>query len=414
MQPLNFPDIKSYFPYHGKPVIGKVLNLAYCLMRCQSANIMRCKNHLGNLHAEKALKPESYYKYLLRLFSVSLMGTLTLCLLLFSLSLLPALPRSLVLAIDRTNWDLGKKKINILALGIVLPGKIFIPIIFDLLDKKGNSNQSERSDLLSRFIELWNSCTCVSKSTHQFILTADREFIGSDWFKAIVDAGFDFVIRLRKDSYHHPVAQSLGINMSQLNDKIRQSIRNYGFFQTKINIKGRKYYYTVFRQRVQQSGDDNEFFFVLSTMQDKDTIIQAYDMRWGIECFFKHLKTNGFHLEDLNLKNAEAIGLMVAILGLVYMLSIKEGYDKKYEQSVKIKYNKSDNKKSFPAQSLFKYGNEHLLLSINSTQKLKAHLQKHVKKITPEQINLIEKQKKKEAEIIEQNNNILIKMQNVQ
>jgi hypothetical protein len=133
MQPLNFPDIKSYFPYHSKPVIGKVLNLAYCLMRCQSVNIMRCKNHLGNLHAEKALKPESYYKYLLRLFSVSLMGTLTLCLLLFSLSLLPALPRSLVLAIDRTNWDLGKKKINILALGIVLPGKIFIPIIFDLL-----------------------------------------------------------------------------------------------------------------------------------------------------------------------------------------------------------------------------------------------------------------------------------------
>jgi hypothetical protein len=126
------------------------------------------------------------------------------------------------------------------------------------------------------------------------------------------------------------------------------------------------------------------------------------------------LKTNGFHLEDLNLKNAEAIGLMVAILGLVYMLSIKEGYDKKYEQFVKIKYNKSDNKKSFPAQSLFKYGNEHLLLSINSTQKLKIHLQKHVKKITPEQINLIEKQKKKEAEIIEQNNNILTKMQNVQ
>ncbi len=130
-----------------------------------------------------------------------------------------------------------------------------------------------------------------------------------------------------------------------------------------------------------------------------------------LECFLEILKQMEL-TSNLNLKNAQAIGLMVAIR-VSYMLSYRRVY-KKYEQFVKDEIQEKRQQKSFPAQSLFKYGNELLLLSINSTQKLKTHLQKYVKKITPEQINLIEKQKKKEAEIIEQNNNILTKMQNVQ
>lgn len=45
----------------------------------------------------------------------------------------------LVLSMDRTNWKFGDKNINILMLGISYKNVAF-PIMFKMLDKRGNSN----------------------------------------------------------------------------------------------------------------------------------------------------------------------------------------------------------------------------------------------------------------------------------
>ena len=47
--------------------------------------------------------------------------------------------KPLYLSMDRTNWQWGKKNINILMLSITYKG-IAIPLFWNLLDKKGNSN----------------------------------------------------------------------------------------------------------------------------------------------------------------------------------------------------------------------------------------------------------------------------------
>jgi hypothetical protein len=41
---------------------------------------------------------------------------------------------------DRTNWQLGSININILMIGLVLENGRFIPIYFELLDKKGTAD----------------------------------------------------------------------------------------------------------------------------------------------------------------------------------------------------------------------------------------------------------------------------------
>jgi len=56
------------------------------------------------------------------------------------------------LAIDRTNWQWGKSDINILTLAIVFKGAA-IPIYWELLDKKGNSDTPERITLLQKFVD---------------------------------------------------------------------------------------------------------------------------------------------------------------------------------------------------------------------------------------------------------------------
>lgn len=55
------------------------------------------------------------------------------------------IPEPWVLSVDRTEWKFGRKIFNILTLGIVHQGVAF-PLLWWMLDKKGNSNTQERVD----------------------------------------------------------------------------------------------------------------------------------------------------------------------------------------------------------------------------------------------------------------------------
>gem|GEM_PF-5382607 len=59
---------------------------------------------------------------------------------------------NLILVMDRTNRKFGNSNINILMLEVCYKNKA-IPLIFKMLDKRGNSNSAERIDLVSKFIE---------------------------------------------------------------------------------------------------------------------------------------------------------------------------------------------------------------------------------------------------------------------
>ena len=82
---------------------------------------------------------------------------------------------SLFLVMDRTNWKLGQTNRNVLMLGVSYKNVSF-PLIFKLLDKRGNSNTPERIDLMNYFIK-WFGKDCID------CLFADIEFVGSEWLK---------------------------------------------------------------------------------------------------------------------------------------------------------------------------------------------------------------------------------------
>lgn len=67
------------------------------------------------------------------------------------------------------------------------------------------------------------------------------------------------------------------------------------------------------------------YIYFISDLQDARAIANHYLKRWKIECCFKHLKTNGFNIEDINLKKDEKIELMMGLLAMVYILAVREG-----------------------------------------------------------------------------------------
>jgi hypothetical protein len=96
------------------------------------------------------------------------------------------------LAIDRTNWQWGKTDINILTLAVVFKGAA-IPIYWELLDKKGNSDTPERIALLQKFVDHFGK-DCIAG------ILADREFIGENWFKWLLNEKIPFYIRIRNNT----------------------------------------------------------------------------------------------------------------------------------------------------------------------------------------------------------------------
>jgi hypothetical protein len=84
------------------------------------------------------------------------------------------IPEPWIISIDRTDWQFGRTVFNLLTLGVVYQGVAFA-LVWILLNKKGNSNTHERSELLNRFLHIFDY------KQIDFI-TADREFIGGDWF----------------------------------------------------------------------------------------------------------------------------------------------------------------------------------------------------------------------------------------
>jgi hypothetical protein len=117
-------------------------------------------------------KKDSHYKRLQRFFRSFPLDLTKIAK--FIAGFLPVKADAWTLTMDRTNWKFGKLNINILTLGIAYKGTAF-PLIWMVLPKQGNSNTNERIQLINRFISIFG----VEKIR---CLTADREFIGGDWF----------------------------------------------------------------------------------------------------------------------------------------------------------------------------------------------------------------------------------------
>ena len=95
------------------------------------------------------------------------------------------------------------------------------------------------------------------------------------------------------------------------------------------------------------------YLYFISDLQDARAIAAHYLKRWKIECCFKNLKTNGFNLEDINLRSDQKIELMIGILALIYIIAIREGMLKHLTKPIALKK--------------YKDGTIHLLISLFRT-----------------------------------------------
>lgn len=246
------------------------------------------------------------------------------------------IPQPWVLSTDRTEWSFGQTRFNILMLGIVHNGVAY-PIVWKMLDKKGNSNSDERMDLLDRFREIFPNAEIA-------YLTGDREFVGKQWFTyLLIEPTIAFRLRIR--------------HSDRINDgkkQLRASIifANLKPGQTRI-LSGRKW---VWGRSVYVSAlrlEDGELLIVVSS--DSTSIaISDYGKRWGIETLFGMFKTRGFCLESTHFIDSERLSKLLALMSLALCWAIKMGEWLHQHRPIKVK------KHGRLAKSIFRHGLDNL------------------------------------------------------
>lgn len=246
--------------------------------------------------------------------------------------------------VDRTNWKRGVKNINLLTIGGLRSG-IFLPLFWLQLNKQGNSNFEDRKLLIDQFLALLKR-RCVD--TANMVLLADREFIGANWFKYLMQKELHFVIRLKAKMYFD-LQTYTGIKRTSLK-QLNKHAERFGIYAIPMTLKGDKYSFVIIKN---PKYDPKEpYIYFISDLKDAKEIAKHYLKRWKIECAFKHLKTNGFNIENANLKNDLKIELLMAVVVFAYVVAVKEGILKMNT----IKMKKYSNGKTYLSISVFRTG----------------------------------------------------------
>ncbi|MGB0840010.1 MAG: transposase [Chitinophagales bacterium] len=117
--------------------------------------------------------------------------------------------------------------------------------------------------------------------------------------------------------------------------------------------------------------------FLISNRTDKAfKIAFIYKIRWTIEHCFKQLKSNGFNLEQVNIRGKAKQNLMLAIVIFTYVLSVLEGLHN-YKKIASKRYADGTITK---AVSVFRNGLDKIVVLTSSLLKFIKYILKKIRK----------------------------------
>lgn len=255
-------------------------------------------------------------------------------------SLLPQ-KDSLVLVLDRTNWKLGEKNINILMLGVSYKNVAF-PLMFKMLDKRGNSHTSERIALIKDFID-WFGKDCIDS------LLADREFIGKDWLAFLNENNIRYHIRIRNNFKVYCPKKQKQITAWHLFNSLKAGQMKHYHKIMKIQEE------SCYLSGIKTIKDGKLDFCIIVSFNKPEEALEKYKQRWQIETLFRGLKSSGFNLEDTHVTHLDRLEKLILLVMIAFVWCYKIG-DFIDSEIKPIKIKKHGNR----AISVFKYGLDYL------------------------------------------------------
>lgn len=247
-----------------------------------------------------------------------------------------------ILVLDRTNWKFGSKNINILMLGICYKNVAF-PLMFKMLNKRGNSDTAERIDLITTFIK-WFGKDCIDS------LLADREFVGANWMEFLNNERIRYFLRIRNNFKVFLYHKNQEIPVSWLFHDLK--VGECRHYPKIVELHGQPCYLSATKTINQ---DKTVELLVVVSFNKPEQAMDYYKERWQIETLFRGLKSSGFDIEATHVTHLDRLEKLFSLTIIAFTWCYKIG-DYLDENFKKIIVKNHGNR----AVSVFKYGLDYL------------------------------------------------------
>lgn len=215
-----------------------------------------------------------------------------------------------ILSMDRTNWKFRGKDINILVLGVYYQG-VSIPLLWFCLGRAGNSDVNDKIRIIQDALKK------IDKSRIEYLL-ADREFVGKEWFKFLIDKEIQFAIRV-KDCYKIEFYKNGNLKKATIKKAFKGIAKDQ-----KLKIKK----CTLFGCEINLAAclsSEGDLVVVATNSARPLSALKLYKKRWSIETLFSCLKGRGFNFEDTHITGSDRIEALIFVLTLAVFWSMKAG-----------------------------------------------------------------------------------------
>lgn len=206
------------------------------------------------------------------------------------------------LCLDRTNWKVGAKDVNLLVLCIAAR-RVRIPILWDVLGA-GSSGTADRKALMTRYLDIFGAGSIG-------ILLADREFVGNRWFEFLLANRIPFAIRV-KENLAVILDDGRNTSLGSLTKRKRTRCQLAGH---KGCFAGMDAAYAKAMSFIAKRRNDGTMI-IIATNRDPKAALSLYRKRWQIECLFGDTKTRGLNMEDTRLTLPAKLHLLMAVVTL--------------------------------------------------------------------------------------------------
>jgi hypothetical protein len=223
------------------------------------------------------------------------------------------------IAIDRTEWQLGKSWVNVLMLSISYR-QLAIPLFWTVIEAKGCSDDAEKQAIIAQFVEEFGA------DSIRFV-SADREFASKAWLQYLVTRKISFRLRIKAnaritDKGGKPIRASKMCRTLKTNQRME--------FRRRRKLWNQSVFVAVCRKA------DGDNVIVISSEQS-GRILLEYGERWRIETLFGNLKTRGFRLEETHLTDAARVSRLLSVLTLAGCWALLAGEFESRATPIKIK-----------------------------------------------------------------------------
>jgi len=219
-----------------------------------------------------------------------------------------------------------------------------IPLIWKVLDKRGNSSQEERIELMDELLSILK----IEERSKVKCLLADREFIGSEWISYLKTLPFTFFIRIRNNTLIRKQGK-----FKQRHAKELFNCEHFRALRKKRMLFGHRLYVGGIRI------GKKEWLVIVSDTTVKHAN-KFYGERWGIEVFFGACKKRGFNFEDTHVTKLNRISNLVFLIAIAFCWALITG-EHLLENSHQIIIKKLNNRK-VKLYSIFRIGLDRLKL----------------------------------------------------